>query len=598
MTLLTREPAQVEEQSLALGGAPDQSRRTVVGDANIDAAWRGAWRRRPAAYGAVSRELAGFQALGGSHSGAPLAQAVKQGESILGGYAKVLGARKATAQPDRAAEQKQRLYDTFILQGGKKAQLYDAATHDQELDKYSRVLSFSDKLPAKAINGPAGKAIKSSKDELNSYSSILDFSTPLPDFKKTKAVSSHEGILSFPGSSRDSAHIKSREANHHVLQPAAMAAAHDSYTGILTFPGDEQDTARKAAREASRASEHGAPAGSHHTAQGQHGAHAPAREPAAHTLQPQLMSRELSSYDDILEFPGQRELSKLAHPRHSSSELKAYSGILDFGGHAGAAAHGGNAPNPQTVAAGARGDQRTLALAPSSGIKVKAQQQQQQQQQQPGAATAKAQKAAGVAGGRAAAARVADTGAQEKGAPTMLLDEELVREAAAREVENERAGRAGEKSGKSKAQTQRSESKAILIEPPTAAASSSPIAKKLAALYDEAKTLISEETRTGDTAPAAPAAAAAPSKARPAPDTSPAMAPADSGSRSARRVPDVAASEERAVRVRARRLSRDPVLRRLQVCSMRVPRCGFGGGGGEGSAGGSGWRAREFSVVE
>lgn len=420
----------------------------MIGDANIDAAWRGVWKRPPASFDAVSRELAGFQALGHSDTGSSAPEAIKRGESILDGYSGVLGTKRAIAKPRQAAAQKKRLYDSFILQGGKKAQLYDAATHDQELHTYSGVLSFNDRPPAQAINGPTKKAIKSSKDELSSYSSILDFNTPLPDFKSNRVVNLHKGILSFPGNTRDRARIRKREANHHVLQASAVAAVHDSHKNILNFPKD-QDIAKTAPRkEAERkvtgraspavkgASENTARALTPGRNRDGRGGRAVVRQPASHTLQPELISRELSSYDDILEFPGQRQLSQLADPPSSSHELEGYDGILEFGG---------------------------LARSARSGDKKKA------------SKTGAAKAAAGAAGSAPSdvAGVTGKARGSKRGARTMLLDEELVRQTVADE----------------KAVEQR----AILIEPPDGAVSS-PIAKKLASLYEEAKKLISEET--------------------------------------------------------------------------------------------------------
>ena len=432
----------------------------MVGDANIDAAWRGAWRRRPASYDAVSRELAGFQALGRTDTRSPAPTAIKRGESILDGYSKVLGTKRAAAKPHQTIEQKKRLYDTFILQGGKKAQLYDAATHDQELNKYSSVLSFNDRLSAQAINGPTGKAIKSSKDELDKYSSILDFSATVPDFKRTNAVNSHKDILTFPGNSRDQARIEKREANHHVLQADAVAAVHDSHEGILTFPADEQGALaasaprQEAEHKVKSSSASAVKPGSEDTTRKVHGhvkgrAAAPdsaARESETHTLQPQLISGELSSYDDILEFPGQRQLRRLTDAPSSRKELKGYDGILDFGGHASSARTGDKSASTRTgEGAEARGE----------GSSVK------------GSSNKKAAPAKGGASGEVGGAST------KRGSPTMLLDEQLVHQTVAEE--------------------KAMEEKAILIEPPAAAASS-PIAKKLASLYEEAKRLISEET--------------------------------------------------------------------------------------------------------
>jgi len=578
--------AQVERQALALGGAPDQSRTSVVGDANIDRAWQGVWKRTPAAYSAVRGELGGYQALTGAQAGAAVAPAVAQGETILRGYSKVLGAPhspRTRAAADPAAEEKRRLYDAFMLQGGTKAQLYDAAVHNKELKAYGNVLAFSDKLPPQAIDGPAGKAIKSSKDELSSYSSILDFSTPQPVFTKKEAVRSHNGVLSFPGSTRDARHIAAREKHARNLDPASVASEHASHSGILTFPGDEDDADRIAQREAAhkvldesalKAERHahqsildfsGAPDEETRARDA-----SPAKPRAAHTLQPQLISKELTSYDSILEFPGQRQLNALKDPQPESKELQGYSNILDFSGHAGTREQLRKTP-PAVLSAGAehkaaRHTHRQDAAAATEHERASG----------AGGQTGTAGKA-GKAGKPSLVSKVGNKrggvqskagqskGEEKTGAPTMLLDEALVQQTVAQE--------------------KRMEDKAILIEPPQEV-KGSPISNKLAHLYREAKRLIAEEAK-----PAAAAKAGSPAKA--AAPTAPVkagvvhaaaerkdagVAAVASGVETAvqRKVPQLEAKvgEGRRglsrVAKTERRLSRDPELRRLQLQATRL----------------------------
>jgi hypothetical protein len=526
---------QVEQQSLALGGAPDQSRTSVVGDANIDQAWQGVWKRTPAAYSAVRRELRGYQVL----KRAAQAPALVQGQSILRGYSTVLGAphgaRKPAADPD--AEKKRRLYDAFILHGGTKAQLYDAAAHDKELTAYNNVLAFNDKLSAQAIQGPAGKAIKSSKDELSSYSSILDFSTPLPVFKKTKTlVRSHKDVLSFPGSADDARHIAERERNSRNLDPASVASEHAAHSNILTFPGDEGDadsiSKREAAHKVLDESALKAERQAHKNildfsaTPDEEEARAKDTSPhAARTQHPEAVSKELTKYDSILEFPGQRQLNALQHPQQGSKELKGYSSILDFSGHAGKSEPAGNSSSVGKVG------------SKSKGGKGKAEEGKSEEKRE---------------------------------APTMLLDEALVQQT----VEEEKA----------------MEEKAILIEPPEKV-EGSPIAAKLAHLYREASRLISEESK--------PAAAAKPASPAPPVKTVVTHTRARKGTSSAAAiiaewkdkendethavkmaVPSEAPQHAAAVGERRRvasgganarrRLSRDPVLRRLQWQAARL----------------------------
>ncbi len=533
--------AQVEQQSLALGGAPDQSRTSVVGDANIDQAWQGVWKRTPAAYSAVRRELGGYQVLLKGEAKAP---AVVQGQSILRGYSTVLGAPHGARMPaaDPAAEKKRRLYDAFILHGGTKAQLYDAAAHDKELTAYNNVLAFNDKLPAQAIQGPAGKAIKSSKAELNSYSSILDFSTPLPVFKKTKTkVRSHKDVLSFPGSADDTRHIAERERNSRNLDPASVASEHAAHSSILTFPGDEGDadsiSQREAAHKVLDESALKAERQAHKnildfSATPDEEARAkdtsPASPHAARTLQPEAVSKELTNYDSILGFPGQRQLNALQHPQQASKELKGYSSILDFSGHAGKSEPAGQAGKASSV--GKVGSK-------SKGGKGKAEEGKSE---------------------------------EKRGTPTMLLDEALVQQT----VEEEKA----------------MEEKAILIEPPEKV-KGSPIAAKLAHLYREASRLISEESK--------PAAAAKPASPELPVKTGVTHSGERKGTSSAAAIiaewKDNENDETHAVKTAApseapqhaaavgerrrvvsgganarRRLSRDPVLRRLQSQAARL----------------------------
>jgi len=514
---------QVEEQSLALGGAPDQSRISVVGDASIDTSWRGVWKRTPAAYKAVSRELAGYQDLAATANTVPADVAVARGESILKGYSTVLGAQKAAVRPaaNLAKEQKKRLYDSFILRGGRKAQLFDAATHDQELKKYSGVLSFSDKLPAQAIDGPAGKAITSSTDELSGYNSILDFAMALPVFKKTKPVRSHNGVLSFAGSEQDSKQIKKREADHHVLQPVAMAAERDSHKNILSFPDDEDDAKAMALRQAthkildpaSLTAERNSHKGILQFSESE--AAASAHKSPPHTLEPQVVSSELTGYDSILEFPGQRQLNQLKDPRHSTSELNAYTGILHFSGHAASSAHKGAAtaaantpqlpPHARVSGAHVRGAHAATTSTTSAP---------------------KSQVASKGVGGKGA-------GSSKRGQRTMLLDEALVQP------------------------TTVGQEQPILIEPPSKQDSSA-IAKKLAHLYQEAKKLITEETSPKAAAKAAPPHVAPVHMDTVATSTLRAAVPQSA-------VPQRASvRRKRKSRVEERRISRDPVLRRLQ----------------------------------
>ena len=334
------------------------SRTSVTGDANIDSAWEGVWKRKPLGYKAVRRELAGYEDLAGKDK-VPADAAVAQGEYILNKYSKVLGAPKAEARPvDLEKDAKQKLYNAFILMGGKKAALYDAATHNKELKGYEGVLSFDDKLPSHAIDGPTGKAVKSSADELSSYSSILDFkSAPVKFLKdpaqKSDAVRSDKDILTFPGEQRDSKQVKYNQRDHRVLQPAAVAAELDAHKNILSFPGDEQDAARISRREAGhtvldpsylsaeRKSHRGILGSRDNKSKGVRlfDRLAPGRgEPSPHpALAPLDISKELNAYDSILEFPGQRQLNSLKHPTHSTKELKKYSGILDFSGHSASA---------------------------------------------------------------------------------------------------------------------------------------------------------------------------------------------------------------------------------------------------------------------
>ena len=526
---------QVEQQSLALGGAPDQSRTSVVGDANIDQAWQGVWERTPAAYSAVRRELRGYQVL----KRAAQAPALAQGQSILRGYSTVLGAphgeRKPAPDPD--AEKKRRLYDAFILHGGTEAQLYDAAAHDKELTAYNNVLAFNDKLPAHAIQGPAGKAIKSSKDELSSYSSILDFSTPLPVFKKTKTlVRSHKDVLSFPGSADDARHLAERERNSRNLDPASVASEHAAHSNILTFPGDEGDAVRISQREAAHKvldeSALKAERQAHKNildfsaTPDEEEARAKDTSPhASRTKQPEADSKEIKNYDSILEFPGQRRLNVLQHPQQGSKELKGYSGILDFSGHAGKSEPAGKASSVGKVG------------SKSKGGKSKAEEGKSEEKRE---------------------------------APTMLLDEALVQQT----VEEEKA----------------MEEKAILIEPPEKV-EGSPIAAKLAHLYREASRLISDESK--------PAAAAKPASPAPPVKTVVTHTGVRKGTSSAAAIiaewKDKENDETHAVKTAApseapqhaaavgerrrvasgganarRRLSRDPVLRRLQWQAARL----------------------------
>lgn len=520
--------AQVEDaQSLALGGEPDQSRTAVVGDANIDTAWQGVWNRKPAAYGAVSRELAGYQDLAGTANTVPADAAVASGESILNVYSTVLGPPTAAPKPiDWAAERKKQLYDTFVLTGGKKAQLYDAATHNKELQGYSGVLAFNDKVPARAIDGPAGTAIKSSTDELHSYNSILDFRTAVPVFKnpKTKAVRSHKDVLTFEGDEQDAKQFKDREAKHHVLQPMAVAAEHDSYKNILTFPGDEEDAARVSTREyvhkvldpssliAERKSHESILDFPHHDAH-------TARKPHADNVVPrQLVSKELNSYDSILAFPGQRQLNALRHPRESSKELSSYTDILTFYGHDASIHHKAAAAKTQTPTTHASRHAHPSAASPNAKTRS--------------ANTAAATTVVGK-GGAGGKAGVVTGEESKKGQPTMLLDEALVQKS----VEEE---------------------KAILIQPPDAAAKS-PIERKLARLYQEAKELITEEHHT--------AKIPAKSTEKPAHARTHALnAPTNTLAKAMTRDVEHVRSRGRASRLweRRRKMSRDPILERLR----------------------------------
>jgi len=518
-------PGAVEEQSLALGGAPDQSRTSVVGDATIDSSWKGVWKRTPAAYRAVSRELAGYQDLSGAANTVPADTAVAKGESILSGYSTVLGARKVTVRPavDLVKRQKKRLYDAFILRGGRKAQLFDAATHDRELKKYSGVLSFSDKLPAHAVDGPAGTAIKSSTDELNGYSSILDFATRMPVLKKKSApVRSHQSVLSFVGSEQDAKMIKQREADHHVLQPEAMVAEHDSHKNILSFPDDERDSHDIAQREAGhKVLDTASLTAERRSHDGilrfnEQGAAAMSQKVHA-TLEPKVVSKELTSYDSILEFPGQRQLSNLKDPSHSGSELKAYNGILDFAGHAASSAHtrvsGSKAHTLQhshshtpPVHAATTSTSVHKLQSGSKGVLMK-----------------------GVVGKGALGSK--------RGQRTMLLDEALVQQTVQ--------------------QVKAIQEQPILIEPP-AEQDSSPIAKKLAHLYQEATELITEETTAKPPAGSTPTQAAAAHHDMSTDMTLRAAAPQRPAHARERAAQHEWRAEER------RQVARDPVLNRLR----------------------------------
>ncbi|MGB1595103.1 MAG: hypothetical protein ACPIOQ_20245, partial [Promethearchaeia archaeon] len=47
--------------------------------------------------------------------------------------------------------------------------------------------------------------------------------------------------MAFAGGADDAERVKSREANHHVLDSAAMAAERHAHAGILSFGADAGD---------------------------------------------------------------------------------------------------------------------------------------------------------------------------------------------------------------------------------------------------------------------------------------------------------------------------------------------------------------------
>ena len=465
------------EQAPPPGGIPDQSRSAVLGDSAIDASWRGIWKRSPAAYAAVSHELQSYNVI--SAEAVPMqSTALAQGQAILNGYSQLLGTSKPKKRADGGAkEARARLYREFILRGGKKAQLYDAVTHDQELKAYGSVLSLPNS-DGPAVDGPLGPAIESPKQELLAYKSILGFNSmdEEPAKKAARTVRSHTDVLAFSGGADDAERVKSREVNHHVLDSAAMAAERHAHAGILSFGADAGDARVGQATTSRRRHE---------------------------SSQSQIVKHELANYDSILDFTGH---TTTAHVQKTGQQPAAHKRPLDLSGNSMSAAHAKEAisrRNPGFSGLNSESSHETVIVAPAATRSV---------ENARATVIERAHTPAPIAGRRATFEHVSKmgsgtgagpvTGARSDGAITAHPVRQGHKIQNTFQAVPSSAALPGKTVAVSEEQGQTTklvdeallqDENAILIEPP-ALVGNSPIGKKLAKLYAEASRLIRQET--------------------------------------------------------------------------------------------------------